>query len=47
MEVTSLSRASGLRVEEAQEMPVPGYLDNSFGKATTALLLKAPGFYLL
>lgn len=47
MEVTSLSRTSGLRVEVAQEVPAAGYLDNSFGKATIALLLKAPGFYLL
>lgn len=47
MEVTSLSRTSGLRVEVAQEAPVAGSLDNSLGKATIALLLKAPGFYLL
>lgn len=43
-EAASLCRASGLRVEVAQEVPVPGYLDNSFGRATTAFLLKAPGF---
>lgn len=43
-EAAGLCRASGLRLAVAQEVPVPGYLDNSFGKATTALLLKAPGF---
>lgn len=47
MEATSLSRASGLLVEVAQKVPVPGYLDNSLGKTTAALLFEAPGLYLL
>lgn len=36
----------GLRVYDGSDSEGPGYLDNYFGKSTTALLFKAPGFYL-